>query len=95
MARHDDPGELVHVYRCAHPSKYGGGFTCNNSLPCENPDHANPLQSDATNSMRLCDRCEDESGVSAGADAGDRACSVCGCDHAPHVYVALTEREAR
>jgi hypothetical protein len=41
---------------------------------------------DATNAVRLCDRCEEESGVSAGADAGDRACSICGSHDAPHVY---------
>lgn len=63
---------------------------------------------DATNSVRLCAKCEDECGVSAGADAGDRACACCGQHDAPHVYPALpflqdegkpgppsTDREAR
>lgn len=44
---------------------------------------------DATNCVRLCERCEGESGVGAGADAGDRACSVCGRDDAPHIYPCL------
>lgn len=46
-------------------------------------------QYDATNSVRLCVRCEGDSGVSAGADVGDCACAVCGARDAPHVYPAL------
>jgi hypothetical protein len=49
---------------------------------------------DASNAVRLCDRCELESGVGAGADAGDRACSVCGQHSAPNVYVGLAAHEA-
>jgi len=53
-------------------------------------------QYDATNSVRLCNRCEQESGLSAGADRGDCACAVCGGHHAEHIYPALsliTERD--
>ncbi len=46
---------------------------------------------DANNSVRLCDHCEDEQGVAAGADAGGRACAACGQHDAPHVYPMLAE----
>jgi hypothetical protein len=48
---------------------------------------------DASNAVRLCDRCEPENGITAGADAGDRACSVCGQHDAPHVYPGIAEYE--
>jgi hypothetical protein len=44
---------------------------------------------DATNSVRLCDRCEAEQGISAGADKGDTACAACGAHEANHVYPAI------
>lgn len=46
---------------------------------------------DATNSVRLCADCEDEYGVSAGADRGDTACSVCGQHAAAFVYPAIDD----
>jgi hypothetical protein len=49
---------------------------------------------DATNSVRLCHRCEEEQGVTAGADPGDTACAACGQHDAPHVYPHLTTRDA-
>lgn len=45
---------------------------------------------DATNSVRLCGRCEGECGVSAGGDKGDRACACCGREDAPHIYPMLS-----
>jgi len=56
-------------------------------------NHPHP-EYDATNAIRLCDRCEPEYGVAAGADAGDRACSVCGSHDAPHVYPGPLARTA-
>ena len=47
---------------------------------------------DASNGVRLCDKCEGEYGAGI-ADKGDRACSVCGQHDAPHIYPALS-REA-
>jgi RecJ-like exonuclease len=41
---------------------------------------------DASNSVRLCDRCNDEQGAGA-ADPGDMACAACGFREAPHIYV--------
>lgn len=49
---------------------------------------------DATNSVRLCANCEDEQGISAGADARDYACAACGQHDAPYVYPALSHHES-
>jgi hypothetical protein len=64
------------------------------------PDNTSPLVGHTTshrwhcaNAVLLCDRCEDEQGVTAGADAGDTACSACGQERAPHIYPALAEVE--
>lgn len=50
-----------------------------------------PAQFDASNAVRLCESCESECGVSAGADAGDRACSVCGQHEADNIYPGLAQ----
>lgn len=59
------------------------------SKPCENAVRVDRDAFDASNAVRLCGRCEQESGVSAGADVGDRACAVCGSHEAPHIYPLL------
>lgn len=52
-----------------------------------------PERWDASNAVRLCDKCEGECGVGAGADKGDRACSTCGSESAPHIYPEFSAYE--
>jgi hypothetical protein len=49
---------------------------------------------DASNAVRLCDRCEAEEGIGAGADKGDRSCAACGNHATPHIYPTLAELKA-
>lgn len=78
--------------QCRHLARCAGARVCTAEMvPAPNADAVEADHYDATNSVRLCNRCEDESGVTAGADKGDRACAVCGQHAAPHIYPARKE----